>query len=45
LCVVRSRNRAVDGLQITFKGGQVGHGDFFQKLLGVPRCKLITELN
>jgi len=29
LCVVRSQLPAVDGLEITFKGGQVGHDDFF----------------
>ena len=33
LCVVRSRESAVDGLEITFKGGQVGYDDFFGTLL------------
>lgn len=39
LCVARSvDNSVVDGLEITFKGGQVGHGDFFQTVLdGGPR--------
>jgi uncharacterized protein YgbK (DUF1537 family) len=36
LCVVRSRNTAVDGLEFTFKGGQVGHDGFFGKLLDRP---------
>jgi uncharacterized protein YgbK (DUF1537 family) len=33
LCVVRSRDSAIDGIEITFKGGQVGHDDFFGTLL------------
>ncbi len=33
LCVVRSRDSAVDGLEVTFKGGQVGYDDFFGTLL------------
>lgn len=33
LCVVHSRENAVDGLEITFKGGQVGYDDFFGTLL------------
>ncbi len=33
LCVASSRNKAVDGLEITFKGGQVGHDDFFKTVL------------
>lgn len=33
LCVVRSQENAVDGLEITFKGGQVGYDDFFGTLL------------
>jgi 3-oxoisoapionate kinase len=33
LCVVRSRNSTIDGLEVTFKGGQVGHDDFFGRLL------------
>jgi uncharacterized protein YgbK (DUF1537 family) len=37
LCVVRSRDSAVDGLEMTFKGGQVGFDDFFGTLLS-GRC-------
>jgi 3-oxoisoapionate kinase len=37
LCVVRSRDSAIDGLEITFKGGQVGYDDFFGTLLS-GRC-------
>ena len=33
LCVVRSSDRAIDGLEIAFKGGQVGYDDFFGTLL------------
>jgi 3-oxoisoapionate kinase len=33
LCRARSREPATDGLEITFKGGQVGHDDFFVTLL------------
>jgi len=33
LCVARSRDGVVDGLEITFKGGQVGYDDFFGTLL------------
>jgi 3-oxoisoapionate kinase len=33
LCIARSRDPAVDGLQIVFKGGQVGYDDFFCSLL------------
>ena len=33
LCVARSSNATIDGLEITFKGGQVGHDDFFDTLL------------
>jgi 3-oxoisoapionate kinase len=29
LCVVRSRHAAIEGLEVTFKGGQVGYDDFF----------------
>jgi uncharacterized protein YgbK (DUF1537 family) len=38
LCVIRSRDSSVDGLEITFKGGQVGYDDFFGTLLS-GRCK------
>jgi uncharacterized protein YgbK (DUF1537 family) len=33
LCVVRSQDNTVDGLEVTFKGGQVGYDDFFGTLL------------
>lgn len=33
LCVVRSPDNTVDGLEVTFKGGQVGYDDFFGTLL------------
>jgi uncharacterized protein YgbK (DUF1537 family) len=33
LCVARSGNAEVEGIEITFKGGQVGHDDFFGTLL------------
>jgi uncharacterized protein YgbK (DUF1537 family) len=34
LCIARSRQAEVDGIQFTFKGGQVGHDDFFGTLVG-----------
>jgi uncharacterized protein YgbK (DUF1537 family) len=33
LCRASSRNPAVDGVEFTFKGGQVGHDDYFVSLL------------
>lgn len=33
LCIARSRRAEVDGLELSFKGGQVGHDDFFGTLL------------
>jgi uncharacterized protein YgbK (DUF1537 family) len=33
LCAIRSADAAIDGVEITFKGGQVGHDDFFGMLL------------
>jgi len=33
LCVAHGSNKEVEGLEITFKGGQVGHDDFFATLL------------
>jgi uncharacterized protein YgbK (DUF1537 family) len=33
LCVARSRNAEIDGVEFTFKGGQVGHDDFFGALV------------
>jgi uncharacterized protein YgbK (DUF1537 family) len=33
LCVARSRRAEVDGVEFTFKGGQVGHDDFVATLL------------
>jgi uncharacterized protein YgbK (DUF1537 family) len=38
LCVAHSQNSAVTGVEFTFKGGQVGHDDFFGDLLrGGPK--------
>jgi uncharacterized protein YgbK (DUF1537 family) len=38
LCVTHSQNSAVTGVEFTFKGGQVGHDDFFGDLLrGGPK--------
>jgi uncharacterized protein YgbK (DUF1537 family) len=33
LCIAHSRREAVKGIEFTFKGGQVGHDDFFGTLL------------
>ncbi len=33
LCRVHSRSAAIDGMEITFKGGQVGREDFFSRVL------------
>jgi uncharacterized protein YgbK (DUF1537 family) len=33
LCLARSHDAAVEGVEITFKGGQVGHDDFFGTLV------------
>jgi 3-oxoisoapionate kinase len=33
LCVARSSRPQIDGLEMTFKGGQVGHDNFFEKVL------------
>ena len=33
LCVAHSRRPEIDGVEFTFKGGQVGHDDFFGSLL------------
>jgi uncharacterized protein YgbK (DUF1537 family) len=42
LCVARSRDRDVDGLEIVFKGGQVGFDDFFGALLhGSPKVSTV----
>jgi 3-oxoisoapionate kinase len=38
LCVVRSTDNTIDGLEVTFKGGQVGYDDFFGTLLS-GQCK------
>jgi 3-oxoisoapionate kinase len=32
LCVVRAPGRAVDGLEVSFKGGQVGEVDYFERI-------------
>jgi 3-oxoisoapionate kinase len=38
LCIAHSEHAAVDGVEFTFKGGQVGHDDFFGTLVrGVSR--------
>jgi uncharacterized protein YgbK (DUF1537 family) len=34
LCIARSRHAEVEGVEFTFKGGQVGHDDFFGTLVG-----------
>ena len=34
LCVAHSSRPEVEGIEITFKGGQVGHDNFFGTLLG-----------
>jgi uncharacterized protein YgbK (DUF1537 family) len=33
LCVAKSSRPQIDGLEMTFKGGQVGHDNFFEKVL------------
>lgn len=39
LCVAHSRRAEVEGVEFAFKGGQVGHDDFFGSLLrGGPNC-------
>jgi uncharacterized protein YgbK (DUF1537 family) len=42
LCVVRSRDSAIDGVEITFKGGQVGYEGFFGTLLSGMRNKSLV---
>lgn len=37
LCAIRSANSEIDGVEITFKGGQVGRDDVFGTLLGGRR--------
>jgi uncharacterized protein YgbK (DUF1537 family) len=38
LSTIRSGDRDIDGLEIVFKGGQVGYDDFFNTVLsGRPR--------
>jgi uncharacterized protein YgbK (DUF1537 family) len=37
LCVARSQLAAIDGLEVTFKGGQVGFDDFFGTVLSGGR--------
>lgn len=41
LCVARSRDGTIDGLEIAFKGGQVGYDGFFGTLLG-GQCKRLA---
>jgi uncharacterized protein YgbK (DUF1537 family) len=45
LCVVRSQDKIVDGLEITFKGGQVGYDDFFGTLLSGHRNQALVGAN
>jgi uncharacterized protein YgbK (DUF1537 family) len=42
LCAVRSRDEAVDGIEMVFKGGQVGFDDFFAAVLR-GRSSHVTE--
>lgn len=42
LCAVRSRDPAIDGVEITFKGGQVGYEDSFGTLLSGQRNHLLV---
>jgi uncharacterized protein YgbK (DUF1537 family) len=45
LCVARSRFREVDGLEVVFKGGQVGYDDFFGALLsGAPKLSTVGTI-
>jgi uncharacterized protein YgbK (DUF1537 family) len=45
LCVARSRRGAVDGLEVVFKGGQVGYDDFFGALLdGAPKHSTVGAM-
>jgi uncharacterized protein YgbK (DUF1537 family) len=45
LCIARSRCGAVDGLEVVFKGGQVGHDDFFGALLsGAPAYSTVGAM-
>lgn len=43
LCVARSSRAEVDGAQFTFKGGQVGHDDFFDTLLRGKPAKCVDR--
>lgn len=45
LCAVHSEDKIVDGLEITFKGGQVGHDDFFGTLLSGQRKSALVGAN
>jgi uncharacterized protein YgbK (DUF1537 family) len=45
LCIVHSRLPAIEGLEMTFKGGQVGHDDFFGTVLSGHRNKEFAGAN
>jgi uncharacterized protein YgbK (DUF1537 family) len=45
LCVVHSQDKIVDGLEVTFKGGQVGYDDFFGTLLSGQRKQALVGAN
>jgi uncharacterized protein YgbK (DUF1537 family) len=46
LCVARSQDPAIDGLEVVFKGGQVGYDDFFGSLLsGGASCTLAGRMS
>jgi uncharacterized protein YgbK (DUF1537 family) len=45
LCVVHCQDKIVDGLEVTFKGGQVGYDDFFGTLLSGQRKPALVGAN
>jgi uncharacterized protein YgbK (DUF1537 family) len=45
LCVVHSQDKIVDGLEVTFKGGQVGYDNFFGTLLSGQRNQALVGAN
>jgi uncharacterized protein YgbK (DUF1537 family) len=45
LCLVRSQDKIIDGLEVTFKGGQVGYDDFFGTLLRGHRNQALVGAN
>jgi uncharacterized protein YgbK (DUF1537 family) len=45
VCIARGEDEAVDGLQLVFKGGQVGYDHFFDSLLrGRPGRVLVGDV-